>query len=255
MKLLGCLLLVASVLTAEPKVTYLADTATTAAGVTALTPADPSFEAAFGDLVRNTPALAALARVRPYLLIVQNHSPRSIVTIGVRREISYPDRAPVVWIYTIERGDGTPVLLSGKTLVAFQGPDASMIDHLATELAAATEVVVSLDIVIFDSGLVVGPDKDGATARLAVEKQAIEDLLKQIQAAPQGFHALKQHLAAAHRPARNLPLVDWQRDTAYVYQTKQRELALFFQRANFDVEAAAKYLQAVNRRLKPLYRQ
>lgn len=253
---------------AQPRVTYLVDAAEEA-GIFAITANQPRFDGALREFVENPRSRApVLDSVKPYILIVKNASRNPIARIVVRHEISYPARS-ATWTQTLVQIDGTSALEPGASLVVFQGisntvPGAIsatpiMLDHLASKLAQADEVIVILDAVIFDSGLIVGPDKTGAEVQYNSEKRAIRALLHELQLVKhtadkdQALEKLLNQLIAL-TPRRTLPLPEAARDDTFNYQSMLNTMAKSFVTRGFDLDACIEKATWLDSRMKDLYR-
>lgn len=259
----------ASVMLAQPKITYVVDAAA-GVGVTALSAPDPRFDGVLEGFLQNPRSrMPSLDGVRPYLLIITNGSTGAVARIGVRHEISYAGRPPIVWMQTLIEPDLAPLLQPGASLLAFQGVQNGAagavvaspreMDHLASVLAGAQEVVVTLDAVIFGSGLIVGPDKNGAATRYEAEQRAARDMLaglQRLKLGGDGRQTLQGYLSqlAGLAPRRSLPLPDTSRDDAFNYQSRQRDLARFLVTRGLDLDGCIAQLASADARMKDLHR-
>ena len=202
--------------------------------------------------------------LKPYLLIASNSAEQSISRIAIRIELSFPDRSPVQWVHTmmIRNIDGIERFPPRQDIFLFPGivhvgpgyamADSQQLDNQLSELRKAQHVSVVLDAVILDSGLVLGPDKTGASTRYSAEQSAISDMLEELK--KRDDSSLKQYLHGLPSPHRSLSLsvVEGARDYEYHYQQMQQRLAGFILYRNFNTVDAVKYLTTASSTMKEL---
>jgi hypothetical protein len=261
----------ASIMFAQPKITYQVGAGANV-GVSTLTAGDPDFDAELNAFVLNPrSSLPDLREVKPYVLIVRNNSTSAIARLSVRHEVLNADGPPRPRMLTLGGGaaGGTVDFAPGERLLVFTGiqnvaPGAAsarpeQIAHHASVLRQAKEIVVILDSVIFDSGLIVGPDKNGNSDRYQAEQQAVRDMLRDLQALKVGgapaAQMTKEYLdrLAKLSPGRILPIEDDARDTAFHYSRTQAGLARWFLFRALDLDGCIVHLASVNGRMKNLH--
>ena len=168
-------------------------------GVTVISPASPAFD------TLATPLLGRLAeralRLKPYLAIVWNQAPRTVVaftsqwisfpneygaTTTGRSHHKFPDAVcgPAL-ARTPQQGlpPGGHMVISAACRVAresLESGDGEWLDQFVrekeSELAPATNLRIGLDAVIFDDGVLVGPDATGLATAFGIHVSAKQEI-------------------------------------------------------------------------------
>ena len=179
---------------AMPAVTYSVK-AGEFVGVRVLTAADADFDAQLSTIAGNPRShLSQLVELKPFVLIVGNGSKESIARLTVRFELNRPGQKPVVWVHSLTTGPlgSPPKFTPGESVLAFPGAlnvgngyaaiDSQALAQQISELQGAATVSIMLDSLVFESGLIVGEDRSGASAQYRKPEQlAVRDLLGDLQ--------------------------------------------------------------------------
>jgi hypothetical protein len=162
----------------------------------------------------------------------------------------------------------TPIR-AGQSILAFHGvsnrPDGAasansgVIAWHAETAREASEILVSVDSLIFDSGLIVGPDKAGNAVRYAAEQHAIRSMLSELKnLKDSGADAgkLEEYLTSlsSTTPRRTTRVEDEARDTQFHVLIMRKSLAggLVHRRTNLD--GCIDYLEKVSAMMVDLHR-
>jgi hypothetical protein len=145
--------------------------------------------------------LAALRPVESYLVLVQNRSRKALVAVMIRYERVSPSGQSAwlnsLWLTTqnIDRRKAHPgesilmgpfggfsrVLRERLVMVDAQGASID-VQRRAAEFGESTEIRIQLDAVVFDDGVLLGPDNAGLQAELGAyiraERELHENVLK-----------------------------------------------------------------------------
>ena len=172
-------------------------------GVAIVSPANPEFD----TLV--TPLLGRLAeralKLKPYLAVVWNQSPRAVVaftsewvsfpnsngaTTTARSHMKFPD---AVCGPALGRTGPQGIPPGGKMVVSascnvqpesLESGDGVWLDQFVQEkerrLANATDLRIGLDAVIFDDGLLVGPDSTGLATAFGTHVNAKQEIYQML---------------------------------------------------------------------------
>jgi hypothetical protein len=255
-------------LRAQPEITYATD-GVEGSGVSVLTVLDSQFSGKVNAIIGHPRShLPGINGLKPYILIIQNNSGQTINRIGIRLELFHRDRPPVVWVHTLitSNVNGLSHFPSGASMLAFPGivnvtseyarADAGQLLDQMELLSKTDRVIVMMDSVIFDSGLIVGPDKSGVSVRYAAERQAVRNMLRELRNCKDGAEAKEflQSLATL-TPQPSQPVEDLNRDYSYHYQGIQRGLAKFFIYRNFGLTESTEYVNNAVGNLRDIFRK
>ena len=168
-------------------------------GITVVSPASPEFNTLATALLG--PLAERALRLKPYLAIVWNRSPRTVVaftsewisfpneygaTTTVRSHQKFPDAVcgPALG-RTLQQGlpPGGHMVISAACNVereSLESGDGEWLDQFVREkdwqLATATNLRIGLDAVIFDDGLLVGPDTTGLATGFGTHVSAKQEI-------------------------------------------------------------------------------
>jgi hypothetical protein len=169
-------------------------------GVELVCSGSPEFRAALAKGI-DPAGLAALRPVEPWLVLVKNSSTRALVAVMIRYErVSASGQSTSLsslWLTTqnIDRRKAHPgqSILMGpfggfsrvlrERLVMVDAQGASMdVQRRAAEVAGSAEIRILLDAVVFDDGVLVGPDNGGLQAELRSYIRAERELHENVLA-------------------------------------------------------------------------
>jgi hypothetical protein len=158
------------------------------AGVS-LAPYNPAVHAAFAQYLQGNPAQASLA---PLAAVLQNRSGKTVVGLTLRwtwTDAAGREDEKNYWTDSLF-SSRQPVIVNGDALLAtpfFLVPQSmltsgmimrsgAMLTRGAAELSESSNVAVDLDVVIFQDGLVAGPDHYDTLAQIQARRKAAVQL-------------------------------------------------------------------------------
>jgi hypothetical protein len=146
------------------------------AGMSLIGPSDSGYQAAVGALVQASD-VADLAAVRPYSVVLVNNTGRNVFTYVVRFDYTAPQgrtgnqrvgssQMPPNPKPLIAAGKQALITIRGQYTGTGGGAGSVVLKLRPNEYyQTAVNMTISLDSVLFDDGLFVGPDRSGQFAR------------------------------------------------------------------------------------------
>jgi len=246
----------------QPKITY-DPAAAVAAGLTVTFGNDPLFmEAARPFLQHPKAQFGDLTPLMPYGVVLTNTSSKAIAMFSVIYERVYtgrpwPSNTGTIAINT-RNSDGVANFGPGQSVLIFPGVSLvgpitalrqSIIDQEVKVLEGVTSVRLVVDGVIFEDGLLFGPDRHGLAVRYDAERQAIRDVLQEAQKIPanEDFQQYVQGLASLQLP-QLASVAEPLRDGAFYYQRMRQRLGKSLQQRTADPDSGLAWLARVHQR-------
>ena len=149
----------------------------------------------FDARIHTLPALvftqSELRRIQPFLFVLTNRSNKAISAVTVLWSDTLPSGKSGKGSTSVDRfsqGINQPYLVPGAQTLIGPGilhllsdnqPRSGRVDLARIE--NANKITLSLDIVVFDDGLVIGPDSAGMVASVENRKDAIRTVLNEVR--------------------------------------------------------------------------
>jgi len=175
---------------------------------------DPSTASVFSRVFDD----ADFVKLEPFSLVLRNSSGKSIVGLTVRWSVTDKSAHKEVLDYSTDSffmihrpvlSDGSELLVMPGALVpetsgsaGFVGPGKDTIQMMASKFGNSSQATVYVDAVIFDDGMIVGPDESETLAQILARKEAAEEVVAAVRAslaAGEDSTALLEKLAS-HEP-------------------------------------------------------
>jgi hypothetical protein len=172
----------------QPKIDYNLDLAQ-AQGLTVVLGTDPRFQELAKPVLQNPRSQMTISEgMKPFILLVKNTSTKAISMMAVGYNRTYLNRPPTATDVVVDtRGHTGPAFKPGDVVLvapgiqvlgpnlAYMSPSAHT--QVSNEFETAMSVGVVLDSVIFEDGVLVGPDNLGISVRYGAEMRAIEEVI------------------------------------------------------------------------------
>jgi hypothetical protein len=160
-----------------------------------------------------------------------------------------------------------PKFTPGESVLAFPGAlnvgngyaaiDSQALAQQISELQGAATVSIMLDSLVFESGLIVGEDRSGASAQYQAEQLAVRDLLSDLQHLSMGPDWItcqgKLEEIAATKPIPQLPLPNRMADQQFQTGKMRQTLARILLRRAASIQEAVAFLITVKENMKDLH--